>query len=338
MLISFREECNNAMNWKTTGKKIWKRTWQLSIVLFLMLCILEISYRYQWIDFYKLEFRALNKKASVDKPNILVFGDSFTAQPNGYADQLQKEHQNFNVVNCAIPGTGPYEMELIASRRIADFPPKCVIYQMYLGNDLIDISPQTNWSNLSFKRNVYWTSKQYFQIFNLFSRRISGIQTDFDPSKLKQDEEPFSTKSYSPRTKMLIQANPDYVQQSVMSHSNFEKAIASCKASIHYLREIVPKSTPIYIVMIPHFSQVSNEYNERYQQLGASKTSMRANYPLLKEISKIKGVKVLNPITFFREKEKEGVQLYFNNDPHLTENGQTELFYYLNGQLKNFWK
>lgn len=269
---------------------------------------------------------------------MLVFGDSFTAHPNGYVDQLRKEHRNFNFVNCAMPGTGPYEMELIAARRIADFPPKCVIYQMYVGNDLIDISPQTSWSKLSVTRNVYWTTKQYFQIFNLLSRRINGIQSDFDPSQLKQDEEPFSVEQYSPRTKMLIQANPNYVQQSVMAHSNFETALSSCKESINYLREITPKKVPIYVVIIPHFSQVTKTYNDRYQKLGGSKTSMRSNYPLQKEISKLKGIKVLNPITFFREKEKEGVQLYFNNDPHLTKEGQTELFNYLNGHLKKFWK
>lgn len=326
------------MDWKATGKKVWKRTWQTALVVFILLCILEVAYRYQWIDFFKPEYKALNSKTNPKKPSILVFGDSFTAHPKSYVELLRKAHKAYNVINCAMPGSGPYEMELMAARRIADHPPKAVIYQMYVGNDLTDIDPPTNWSALSFSRNVYWSSRQYFQIFGLFSRRLSGLQSDFDAMDRKQDEESFQIKRYSPRTKMMIRARENYIQECVQVQQPFKSAMESAKESIAYLRELVPSNIPVYIVIIPHFSQVTKEYNARYQKLSGHKTNMQENYRFYREIKKVKGVTVLNPMALFREEEQNGTQLYFNNDPHLTEEGQQVLFTYLDDRLKRLWK
>ncbi|MCR9171355.1 MAG: hypothetical protein NXI10_02610 [bacterium] len=326
------------MDWKKTGKKIWKRTWQISLILFCTLLVLEVAYRYQWIDFFKTEYKALNKNIHSNQPNVLVFGDSFTAYPNGYVAHFREAHPKINVINCSMPGSGPYEMELIASRRISDHPPKGIIYQMYVGNDLTDINPPVNWSELSFARNCYWSVKPYFEIFGLFSRRMKGMQSDFDRKKLKQDEAPFSTRLYSPRTKMMIQAEPDYVNQSIGLKGDMKEAMTEAKESIAYLRELVPKSVPIYIVVIPHFSQVTKEYNKNYEQLSGHKSSMKVNHNFIRTISKIKGVEVLNPMRYFRAMESEGKQLYFNNDPHLNETGQEVLFDFLSEHTKELWQ
>lgn len=326
------------MDWKKTGKKIWKRTWQSALVLFCTLLLLEVAYRNQWIDFFATEYKALNENIKSSRPNILVFGDSFSAYPNGYVTHFRKAYPKYNVVNCSMPGSGPYEMELMASRRISDHPPKGVIYQMYVGNDLTDIDPPVNWGELSFSRNCYWSVKPYFEIFGLFSRRLSGIQTDFDPKQLKQDTAHFSTQLYSPRTKMMIRAASNYINQSVRLKGEMKYAMEAAKASIEYLREIVPKRIPIYVVVIPHCSQVTKKYNANYQQLSGHKTSMKTNYRFIREISEVKGITVLNPMRYFREMESNGQQLFFSNDPHLNETGQKALFDYLNGQTKELWQ
>ncbi len=336
MVLASRQ--NNEMNWKKVGMSIWKRTWQTTLILFVLLCILEVSYRYQWIDFFKAEFKALNAKVNPKKPNVLVFGDSFTAHPKGYVDQLRERQASFNFINCAMPGSGPYEMELMAARRITDYPPTCVIYQMYVGNDLTDIQAPTNWNTLTFSRNCYWSGKNYFKILGLFSRRWSGIQSDFDPKTLKQDTAAFSIDRYSPRTKMMIRASANYVQECIALGAEYRDAFEECKASIVYLREIVPKKVPIYIVMIPHFSQVTSAYNQRYEQLSGNKSSTRPIYPFIYKLSRIKGVKVLNPLTYFRDMEAKGVQMYFNNDPHLTDEGQAALADFLEKHLEKEWK
>lgn len=326
------------MNWKSTGKKVWTWIWQSTLVLFLMLCFLEMVYRFQWFDFFKPEFKALNKEIDPKKPNILVFGDSFTAHPKSYVNHLRRAHRDYNFINCAMAGSGPYEMELMAARRIADYPPKAVIYQMYVGNDLTDIDPPTNWSTLSLSRNIYWTSRQWFQVLGFFSRRASGLQSDFDAMDRKQDEEPFAIKQYAPRTKMMVKADANYLQKCVQVDPSYQSAMESAKENLRYLRACVPSNVPIYVVIVPHFSQVTKQYNARYKKLSGYATDMRRNYGFYKEICKVKGISVLNPIGFFREKEKEGIQLYFNNDPHLTTDGQDALFTYLDGQLKRLWK
>ena len=325
------------MNWKGTGKIIWKRTWQTLLVLFLVLCILEVSYRYQWIDFFRTEFKALNKEIDSNKQNIIVFGDSFTAYPNGYIEHLREAYANYNFINCALSGSGPYEMELMASGRISEYPPKFVIYQMYVGNDLTDINPPVNWSELSLARNTYWSLKGYFQILGLFSRRLSGIQSDFDPAALRQDTAQFDPKLYSPRTKMMIRADKNYIQKCVNLKGEYRDAMEDCKSSIEYLRDILPKETKIYVVIIPHFSQVTEEYRDKYAQLSGHKTSQKANYPFYRAIKSIKGVRVLNPLSEFRFFEKKGMQLYFSNDPHLNEEGHRILFEYLDSKLSMEW-
>lgn len=323
---------------KINVKKIWKPTWQVLLVLFLTLCVLEISYRYQWVDFFKSEFKALNKNIDPKKPNILIFGDSFTANPNGYVSHFRKAHPEVNVINCSMPGSGPYEMELMASRRVSNYPPHGVIYQMYVGNDLTDIDPLVNWSELSFLRNCYWSVKPCFEVLSIFSRRARGLQSDFDRTRLKQDEAQFSKKLYSPRTKMMIRAQSNYINNCVHLKGDMKNAMESAKESIAYLRELVPKKIPIYVVVIPHCSQVTNEYNANYQQLSGYKTSRKTKYRFIRELSKVKGITVLNPMQYFREKESEGKGLYYQNDPHLNETGQEVLFDYLSKQTKELWQ
>ena len=308
------------------------------IVLLCTLLVLEVVYRYQWIDFFKTEFKALNKNIKSNQPNVLVFGDSFTAYPNGYVTHFRKAHPEMNVINCSMPGSGPYEMELMASRRVSDYPPKGIIYQMYVGNDLTDIDPPVNWGELSFSRNCYWSVKPYFEIFGLFSRRMSGLQTDFDPKKLKQDQADFSPGLYSPRTKMMVRAERNYVNHSIKLKGDMKDAMEDAKESIAYLRELVPKKVPIYIVVIPHFSQVTKSYQTNYQKLSGKKTSMQMNYRFIREISKVKGVNVLNPMRYFREMESDGQQLYYSNDPHLNETGQKVLFDYLSEHTEQLWQ
>lgn len=325
-------------NWKLIRKKAWRASWQLTLMFLVLLCILEIAYRYQWIDFFRTEVRALNPKVNPKKPHVLVFGDSFTAHPEGYVDYLRTAHPKINFINCALPGSGPYEMELIAARRIEKYPPKCVIYQLYLGNDLTDIQAPVNWGKLSISRNVYWTAKDYFKIFGLFSRRLSGVQGDFDPNTRSQDDQPFSIQKYSARSQLMIQANPRYLNQCVHVAPEFADAMERCKESLNYLRSLVPKNVPIYLVVIPHCSQVNATYGKRFVAMGAKRTSRDAEYPFVQQLRKMKGFHTLNPLLLFRTREAEGKIMYFNNDPHLTDEGQRQLFLWLNGFLSQEWK
>ena len=320
------------IDFKKLGRRILKGT----IILFVILLILEVSYRYQWIDFFQPEFKALNKDIDPKKKNVLIFGDSFTAHPNSYVTHLRKQHPNYNFINAAVPGTGPIEMSLMAKRRIEAYPPDIVIYQMYMGNDLVDIDPVTNWGAISFSRNTYWSLKPSFQIFGLLSRRLNGSLADFDKSKKTQTEVEFNTKKYSPRTKMLISASSNYVNEGICNKSTFQDAKECCFEKIQYLKSLLPSKTKLYVVVIPHFSQVNSTYQKQYLQLGAGKTSLQTEYPFVKSMrKKLKGVRILNPLKFIRKQEESGGEMYFHNDPHLTDEGQLLLTAYINSKMEN---
>ena len=137
---------------------------------------------------------------------------------------------------------------------------------------------------------------------------------------------------------MMIRAESNYINHSIKLKGDMKDAMEDAKESIAYLRELVPKKVPIYIVVIPHFSQVTKSYQSNYIKLSGHKSSLKTNYRFIREISKVKGVEVLNPMRYFREMESDGEQLYYSNDPHLNETGQKALFDFLNEHTKELWQ
>ena len=318
------------INFRRIGKRI---TYALFVFLF-VLTALEISYRYQWIDFFKSEFKALNTEVKEGRSNVLLFGDSFTAHPNGYVELLRSRNTNYNFINTAIPGTGPIEMSLLAEGRVNEYSPELVIYQMYIGNDLLDITPIKNWGQLSFSRNLYWSSKSWFQIFGLLSRRWNGAQTDFDITYNSQEDIPFSIGTFSPRTKMLIKADPEFVEKSITDSEYFEDARDECVERIQYLEELLPDGTTLYVVVLPHFSQVNEEYQRRFVELGASETTQTTQYPFINYMEEnLPGIHVVNPLEFIRLREANGCQMYYENDPHFSGDGQAAFATFLEQEI-----
>ena len=110
----------------------------LSVLFISSLCLLELIYRFQIVDFYKTELETLNPNLHQDYPNgnVLIFGDSFSGFPNGYVEQLRVAYPETNFINCAIAGTGLKQHSLFYKSRIQEFNPKQILYQFYVGNDL----------------------------------------------------------------------------------------------------------------------------------------------------------------------------------------------------------
>lgn len=317
---------------KLNYKKIAKRSFFYAWILTTVLSLLELSYRYQWIDYWSSEFKALNPKIDKKKENVLIFGDSFSAFPKGYVEQLRGANPQFNFINCAVPGTGPLEMSYMAKRRIKRYPPTKVIYQMYIGNDLIDIYPNLNWSELSAARNFYYLIGQEFRILANLSIRMkqSGIisQKDFNTKHYSQSKSNFSVSSYSPRTKMLLKANPNFINESItLNSSRMKEAANKAVSSIQYLQGLLPKNCQLHVVILPHCTQVNSTYFENFQKLGAKLKHTSLNYTFYQFLNReLKNVKVHNPLSYLQNQEKEGNKIYFDNDPHLNPNGQSVLF------------
>ena len=120
-------------------KKIGKIILRVFLIGIITLCIFELSYRYQWIDFYKSEWRFHNSEVSEKSKNsILILGDSFSADPNGWVYMLRDSLEEDAIYNAAIPGVGPETYELIFKRSFNNAKPNHVIVQMYVGNDQYD--------------------------------------------------------------------------------------------------------------------------------------------------------------------------------------------------------
>jgi len=283
----------------------------------------EITYRYQLFDYYKAELTGLNIDLDVDKPNVLVFGDSFTAQSGSYLTHLRDSIKNYNFVNCAIPGTAAREAAYISGNRVAHYAPKKVIYQMYLGNDLLDESPPINWSELSFVRNWYWSFSKCFRVvgyFNYkFSQASSSLNSDFDESFQSKNMEEFSIEKYSPRCKMLVQANPNYLQQ---TYHLEDEMTSSFKTNLNYIQSIkesLPDCVEFQLVVIPHAVSVSKTYQGHFKQMGANFSSAN-QYPIFQKLRET-FPNLINVTDELARAENANNAVYFSNDDHLNLEG-----------------
>ncbi len=83
----------------------------IAYLLFLglsVLLLLEGIYRLQLLDFYKNELSLINENIQPEesKKRMLVIGDSFSAYPNNYVEQLSNHLQNFQFLNASVSGIG----------------------------------------------------------------------------------------------------------------------------------------------------------------------------------------------------------------------------------------
>lgn len=318
----------------------------------LPLAILEATYRFQFLDFFAKELRSYNSPESLTgggAPVLLVLGDSFTAGNQSYVSKLREEFPHFRWVNGGISGSGVKEALLVASARFSRFRPRFLVYQVYIGNDLVDMGYHPDWRRLSFGRNIWWTITRWFPSIPYLRRRIQEVQVARAAAKTGQTppdaagidvSEKFSPAKYSERVRQYYALDPTVTDDSVhlkgtrlKDFQNYaplvKKLVARCRP---------PECQPLVFV-VPHKSQVSREYLAREKELGAvfsdERIAATEDYPFVHELRSAlepANVPVLNPLKFFRESEQER-HLYFVNDDHLNAFGQGKLAEWLAGEL-----
>lgn len=313
-------------------KKYAKHFLYLLFFSFACLLIIELSFRYQVIDFYKSELKGLNTPEQLNnkKNNILIFGDSFSAHPFSYVQFLDS---SYNYVNCAIPGTGIKQHSLIIPKRIKQYQPKAIIYQFYVGNDLLDIKHPINYSELSFLRNVYWWLSEHFLFLQYINYKLAYLNPK-NQSFIELKENVFSKKSYNQRVKTYFKASPFYLNHTILLNDEATRLIyAEWK---DHFRELFNNNIPIYLLVIPHNAQINKTYYERNVSIGAilSDSIQKENYPLIEKMKKdLPYIKIINPLPYFQHLENND-SLYYENDPHLTLWGQKKLALFVNKELK----
>lgn len=325
----------------------------LAVSVAIPLAVLEAAYRFQFIDLFAKDLRSFNPPevlTGAGAPVLLALGDSFTAGNQSYVAKLREAFPGYRWVNGGISGSGVKEALLVASARFSRFRPRYLIYQVYIGNDLVDMGYHTDWSRLSFGRNLWWTVTQWFPSIPFVRRRVQEVEVARAVSKAGKttpsdavgidSTESFSPAKYSEQVRRYYALDPTVTDDSVHlkgvrvhDFQNYvplvKKLLASCRP---------PECQPL-VVVVPHKSQVSREYLAWEKQLGAvfsdETLATVEDYPFIHELRSAlepANVPVLNPLKFFREREGER-HLYFVNDDHLNAFGQEQLAQWLSGEL-----
>jgi len=319
-----------------------------SYFLYLLLAavfLLEICFRFQLVDFYANEWELLNTDRKAGKTKVLVGGDSFSATQNSYVAQLRQLHPTWVIANAAVPGTGPVEAGILLPQRIQSEQPDLFIYQLYVGNDLLDIDHPVNWKELGWARNVYWSMTDYVRSMGFVNYRLGQFRRSFyDDAPTEGNPQltnTFSPEKYYKRAQLLFQAEPQLIDNSALLQNGREISFQTVQSEVEDLIECLPENTPVIILVIPHCAQVNEQYQQNMTALGAkinnSTDLLQVHYPFVEELEKKFAeqplIHIANPLATLRKADWEQGAVYYANDPHLSPLGQEIIATFLSRKL-----
>jgi len=313
-------------------KKFLRLTaWTFGFLFFCFL-IVECAYRYQWWDFYGAEWSYFNegKMKEQAEREVLVMGDSFTTSDKGYVDQLRTRFPSWNLANGGVPGTGVIEASYMAGRRFDERNPDTFIYQIYLGNDLFDITRPVHWGELGTFRNLYWWWANRFRAFGWINYKMGQFQAA-PAADASWTEAAFSPESYNPREKRHFQSDPNWLRkQALPESSDYASTRESYLAYLDDLLETAKDAdAQVLLLVIPHCAHLGQPYQQRMEALGMKEGSPLAideDNAWLEAISIAAQtharVDMLFPLDQLKQADQEA-PVYYQNDLHLNARGQT---------------
>ncbi len=301
-----------------------------------VLVVVEISYRFQWPDPHGAEFKAFNPNLDFDDSQVstvLALGDSFTAGAESWPAALQEElGAGWRVVNGGIGGTTITHAELFAGPRIRKFRPDIVVFQTYVGNDLLDLVHPRGAEGVGFLRRSYWWLVDHgsFAPWYLNHRAAAlAVQRPFDPAAADAAVgAPFGVERYSPRDRWLSGLAPEHVEQQILVEGpSMEVAWGRYQQALLRLAEqCADADADLVILVIPHCVQVAPVYRERFAVMGARWADgdllARSPSPFVTRVhAALPSVQVIDVLPAMQQEESYGARLYSTNDPHLTPGG-----------------
>lgn len=319
--------------------------------LFAGLILIEIAYRLQVVDSYRPELIAFNSDAdlhdSAQKRTLLVFGDSFSAGNESYVNNLRAQLPCLRIINSSISGSGIVQASLIAKSRIQQFRPSMLMVQIYVGNDLFDITYPTNWKTLSLIRNFYWGTSNYFRSLAFLNYRLGQVNaralaSGYRPYKplesVYQGSEEFSPDKFQNNEKVYLRADPRLVEKEILLLDDRVSDFDFLVNKLQGLASIKDPDCILYLLLIPHSCQVSQVYLDRTKKLGAEfkdeSLIQQDDYPFIQKLrERVKGATIIDPLRTFKKVERSGVPLYLPNDIHLNPNGNEVLANYVSAVL-----
>ncbi len=307
-------------------------------LIIVCLGVSEVMYRWQLLDFYKAELNTLNSpNIKSSKPYLCVYGDSFSASSKSYVQILRDSLKSFQVINHAIPGTGIEEANAIIASRQQIFPSSIMVYQIYVGNDLVNIRKQTAWEHLSFFKNCYYTISNHLKFVEWLNYKLSQKaffarfkkQIGVDNSRYNDDF--FSPQFFSPYEKQLLVSEQNLIENSVIPLGKRAEDVQKLIDELDYFVKVSLKTAQkLYILVYPHCSQVNDFYQDKYRQMGFKITSnarfMEEEFPLIIQIrhhfKSNSSVEIVNPLKAIRENDTPQNRTYLANDFHASAWGQ----------------
>ncbi|MBI4643040.1 MAG: hypothetical protein HY790_03310 [Deltaproteobacteria bacterium] len=322
-------------------------------LLFCLACFLlvfELIYRYQLIDFFRPELKANNSAADLrdsHRKTLMAMGDSFSAGSNTWVAFLRPKFPSYRIISAALSATGIFESLYSAPRRFREFRPQVFIYQVYVGNDLQDIRRPLNRQTMTLPRYTYGFLCSFLGLRSLTfaNYRLAQLHLNFMPRKVQAKapqfvDTPFSPATYPLSVRIYTQAQPSDLEDTVLARGERGRDLATLVDGIKKLVSYAGPECRKYVVVVPDAGQVSDFYLDHLKQLGAQVNDPqglhRDDYPFfvkLQEGLADQEIKVLNPLPRFKENERQGRRLYYNNDSHLKPIGQSLLGEFILEQL-----
>lgn len=312
--------------------------------IFTGICIVEVVYRYQLIDFYAAEFEYLNAEVRHKKSSqsVLVIGDSFSAADNSYVNMLNDSFPNIRFLNASVPGTGIQEQYLIAQKRIGQVKPAFMILQLYVGNDLLDIEKPINMSTVPFVRNVFWFLGRHFYVVRFMNYRLAQMVHSLSPdsiSVINHDKAIFNSATFSKRERTLLQADPQHFEKSALLQEAYADRYRHFQKYLDQVVELCKQhQLPLMLVVVPACCQVNPYYLDQIKSVGGMFTRnqiLEPEYPFIKAISRnTPEVVILNPLPSFQKHDTISNRLYDENDLHLSDKGSALLAQLIISKMK----
>lgn len=318
-------------------RKLLRFSLNLAIALVVFFVLVEVAFRYWWVDFYSAEFNALNTEQALENstgPTVLVGGDSFTGVQHGYVQTMRTELPDARIINAGIPGTGMPEAACFLPDRIEEWQPDVFIYQIYVGNDLLDISHPVESPNIGTARKVYWWLSDRLRSVRYINYKLAQFRYQFTdevgnaPSALN---EAFSVEHYSAREKMNFAAEPALIYNSAFLKGGRRADFEVLVAELNGVLDVLPDSCRSYILVIPHCAQVTEEYQSQMAQLGAVfpqgfyQGMGDLTFGLDSAMAQRTNVQVVSAYAVLHVEELMSGPVYYTDDPHLNEQGHAAL-------------
>lgn len=325
------------------------------IPVLVVILLLEAAYRFAMFDPYGPELRAYNSvedlATKIPARTVLVMGDSMTAGARSYPALMRGAIPDLRVINAGIPGSGILQANIVAAKRFREFDPDVFLYQITVGNDLLNLRYPIHWRKVSFARNVYWSVVHRLRLIEYLNYRSGQLAFSIrhreflrdraaggppEPRSCGYDPDEFDPLEYTKRIRIYFQADPGYLEDQVLVRASRERDFERLLDGLQrLLGHCDPESCRSFLLLVPAPPQVDPAYLDRFRRIGARfgdpAQLQQTEYPFLRRLREALAgsgqghVTLLNPIDALREAEQRGNPVFFLHDDHLNDCGQDVL-------------